>query len=160
MAVATSAVANGGTVWQPSLAWSSTDSNGKETLLPRNILSKGFISARNMQISREGMRQTVLSGSARPLNTLKVTSAGKTGTAEFGNKGLTHAWYTGFAPYENPEIVFSILIEGGGDSFYSSVPVAEEILRGYFNDPLPEGAKLNAAPNLDNLAPGEWSGEH
>jgi penicillin-binding protein 2 len=158
MAVSTAAVVNGGTVWQPKIAWSELDPlTGHETLLPHTVLKKDFISTQNLQVVREGMRQTVQTGSAHPLNTLKVTSAGKTGTAEFGNKGLTHAWYTGFAPYENPEIVFSILIEGGGDSYYSSVPVAEEILRNYFHDPLAPGQKLNSEPDLTNS---EFQGEH
>jgi cell division protein FtsI/penicillin-binding protein 2 len=92
------------------------------------------------------MRQAVLSGSAQPLRSLKVTSAGKTGTAQFGNQGLTHAWFTGFAPYDNPEYVYAILVEGGGESYWSSVPVAEEILRGIFNEPLEPGQKLFSEP--------------
>lgn len=158
IAAATAAIANGGTLWKPQLAWSVIDSeSGKEELLSHQAVSKEFISPENMKVVREGMRETVETGSARPLKTLKVTSAGKTGTAEFGNKGQTHAWYTGFAPYENPELVFAIIIEGGGDSYYSSVPVAEEILRNYFNDPLPPGQKLNSEPDLSNP---EFRGEH
>jgi penicillin-binding protein 2 len=151
MAASTAAVVNGGTLYQPQLAWSTIDPiTGKETLLPHTILNKNFISAANMQVVREGMRDTVTMGSAQPLKTLTVTSAGKTGTAEFGTQNLTHAWYTGFAPYDNPKIVFSILIEAGGDSFYSSEPVAEEILRNYFNDPLAPGQQLNSASPASN----------
>lgn len=158
MATSTAAVANGGTVWQPQLGWSLTDPNtGKETLLPHKSTNNQFISSQNIEVVREGMRQTVLTGSARPLNTLKVTSAGKTGTAEFGTNNQTHAWYTGFAPYDNPQIVFSIMIEAGGESFYSSVPVAEEILRGYFNEPLAPGQKLSADTGI-GLS--EFQGEH
>jgi len=149
MAVATAAIVNGGTVYQPQLAWSTIDpETGTETLLNHKVLYKDFVSAANLQVVREGMRQTVLSGSAQPLNKLKVTSAGKTGTAEFGNQGLTHAWYTGFAPYDNPQIVFSIMIEAGGDSFTSSEPVAEEILRGYFNEPLAPGQSLYSSTGV------------
>lgn len=157
MANAIATIANGGTLYQPQIGWSLTDTQtNKITLLPHTIIADGIIDPKNLQIVREGMRETVLSGSSRPLNTLKVTSAGKTGTAQFGTQGLTHAWYTGFAPYEKPEIAFSILIEGGGESFYSSVPVAEEILRGYFNEPLLPGQSLSASTQL----PGEFSGEH
>ena len=158
MAVGTAAIANGGTTWEPKLVYSTIDpTTNVETVIQPKVLFKDFITQKNIQTVREGMRQTVESGSARPLNTLKVTSAGKTGTAEFGNSGQMHAWYTGFAPYENPQLAFSILIEGGGDSYQSSVPVAEEILRNYFNDPLAPGQKLNSEPNLANS---EFSGEH
>jgi penicillin-binding protein 2 len=158
MAAATAVIANGGTLWKPQLGWSVLDpETQQETLLPHTVLRKDFIAPHHLQTVREGMRQTVESGSARPLNTLKVKSAGKTGTSEFNNdKKLTHAWYTGFAPYENPELVFAILIEAGGDSYESSVPVAEEILRGYFNEPLAPGQKLTSEPNLVNA---EFRGE-
>lgn len=158
MAAATAAVANGGTLWEPHLAAATINpQTNQETSIPPVATRTGFISASNLQVVREGMRETVLSGSARPLNTLKVTSAGKTGTAQFGRENRTHAWYTGFAPYEKPEIVFAIMIEGGGDSFYSSVPVAEEILRGYFNEPLAPDQKPSASTG-ENMA--EFQGEH
>lgn len=157
MANATAAIANGGTLWQPQLAESTLDPvTGKETPLPAKVADNDFISADNMQIVREGMRDTVLSGSARPLNKLVVTSAGKTGTAQFGTQGLTHAWYTGFAPYDHPTLAFAILIEGGGESFYSSVPVAEEILRGAFNEPLQPGQQLFSSTQV----PSDFTGEH
>lgn len=147
MAVATAAVANGGTVWQPSVAEATIDPvTNKVTPIPKKVLAKDFVSPENWKVVQEGMRQTVVSGSAQPLKTLTVASAGKTGTAEFGNKGLTHAWYTGYAPYDKPQLAFAILIEAGGDSFYSSIPVAEEILRNYFGDPLKPGQRLNSAP--------------
>lgn len=44
----------------------------------------------------------------------------------------THAWYIGFAPYENPEIAFVILIEEGGEGSSVATPIASEILKWYF----------------------------
>ena len=62
-----------------------------------------------------------------------ITTAGKTGTAEYcdniaidrgwcrfedivNNAVLpTHSWYVGYAPYENPEIVVSVFIFNGGE---------------------------------------------
>jgi penicillin-binding protein 2 len=160
MANATAAIVNGGTVWQPRIAWSTIDpTTNKETLIPHQSETTDVASPQNLQTVREGMRETVLSGSARPLNTLKVATAGKTGTAEFGTHGLTHAWFTGFAPYDTPELVYAISIEAGGESFNSSLPVTEEILRNYFNDPLPPGGKLNSEPGAIDV-PAEFRGEH
>jgi penicillin-binding protein 2 len=162
MAMATAAVANGGTLYQPHLAKAFVDpATNTETPVIPTALQEKFVSAQNLQVVREGMRQTTQSGSARQLGQLKVTSAGKTGTAQFGNQGLTHAWYVGFAPYEDPKIAFSILIEGGGESFYSSLPVTEEILRGYFNEPLQEGQKLFTEPTAAKTAElaAEFGGE-
>jgi penicillin-binding protein 2 len=156
MALSVSAIANGGTLWKPSIAWSTVNPiTGVETELPHSAIASNFISSDNLQTVREGMRETVLSGSGRPLNQLQVTSAGKTGTAQVGTQGQLNAWYTGFAPYDHPTLAFAILIEGGGESFYSSVPVAEEILRGAFNEPLQPGQKLFA--NTD--VPADYAGE-
>lgn len=84
-------------------------------------------SPENIKVVREGMRQTVTYGTARWLSWLPVKIAGKTGTAQFGTKGATHAWFTSFAPYEEPEIVLTILIEEGGERGGLAVQAAKEI---------------------------------
>jgi len=63
---------------------------------------------------------------------LPVTSAGKTGTAQWSSKKANHAWFTGFAPYENPEIVITVLVEEGGEGSVVGVSVAREIMQWYF----------------------------
>ena len=85
-----------------------------------------------LRVVREGMRETVTSGSAQSLNSLAVSVAGKTGTAQFGSENKTHAWFVSFAPYENPKIALAILVEGGGEGSSSAVPVTKEIYEWYF----------------------------
>lgn len=64
--------------------------------------------------------------------------AGKTGTAEFGevNEDGTysqqHAWYTAFAPYDNPEVVVTVFLEDGGEGTSYAVPVADRAIRAYY----------------------------
>lgn len=84
------------------------------------------------RIVREGMKQAVESGSARRLQQLSVSAGGKTGTAQFGTEDKTHAWFTAFAPYDNPEIAILVLIEGGGAGHEAALPVALETLKWYF----------------------------
>lgn len=132
------AVANGGVLYQPKFLKKIAISEGKpeeqkesfEEVKPK-ILKQGFISAKNLEIVRRGMREAVVSGSSRALFDLPVKAAGKTGTAQFA-KNKTHAWFSGFAPYENPEIVVTVLIEGGGEGSAAAVPVAKEVLKWYF----------------------------
>ncbi len=76
---------------------------------------------------REGMRDVVRYGSARSLSTLSIATAGKTGTAQWSTDKNPHAWFTGFAPYENPEIVVTVLLEEGGEGSQVAVPVARAI---------------------------------
>ena len=55
-------------------------------------------------------------GTAWPLFAFKPQVACKTGTAEYGDKnGKTHAWLVAFAPVDEPQIVISVLVEGGGE---------------------------------------------
>jgi len=73
------------------------------------------------------MRQGVTSGSARWLNDLAEAAAGKTGTAQNIGGRPEHAWFTGFIPYRDPNLVLTILIEEGGEGSSVAVPLAKEI---------------------------------
>ncbi len=140
VASVTNTIANGGTRYAPRLAQAIIDvATGTETAIPPTALARNVIDDQWLSVVREGMRQTVTAGSARPLNTLSVTSAGKTGTAQIrsGDLVLTHAWFTGFAPYDDPRYTVTVLIEAGGDSFRSAVPVARAILAGIFQETPP-----------------------
>jgi len=59
------------------------------------------------------MRETVISpqGTARGLQSMPITSAAKTGTAETSRAETYNNLITLFAPYENPEYVITIIIE-------------------------------------------------
>lgn len=129
----TVAVANGGKLLEPHLVKTILDSNNKviREIKPK-IIRENFIDAYNNNVVREGMRQTVTAGSARSLQTLPVTAAGKTGTAQWSTKKAPHAWFTGFAPYDNPEIVITVMVEEGREGSAVAVPIAREILRWYF----------------------------
>jgi len=56
-----------------------------------------------------------------------VRIAGKTGSAQSGRRGLTHAWFVGFAPAEDPQIAFSVVFEHGGGGGPVAGPVARQI---------------------------------
>ena len=62
------------------------------------------------------------------MSNLPITVAGKTGTAQWNLDEKPHAWWTCFAPYENPEIVVTIFIEEGEEGTKISVPIAKEFL--------------------------------
>lgn len=86
------------------------------------------IAPEHIETVRRGMRAAVTQGSARSLQALSISSAGKTGTAQWSSTKSPHAWFTGFAPYDNPEIVITILVEEGGEGSAMAVPIAREIL--------------------------------
>ncbi|PIY72110.1 hypothetical protein COY87_02690 [Candidatus Roizmanbacteria bacterium CG_4_10_14_0_8_um_filter_33_9] len=62
-----------------------------------------------------------------------ITTGCKTGTAESRDATSTsHAWFTVFAPFENPEIAVTVLVEEGGQGSDVAAPIARDILKAYF----------------------------
>ncbi len=121
----TATIANKGTVYQPHAGHALIDPlTKKQTEIPAKILRNPFISPENIQTVRLGMRDCAISGSCRRLALLPFEAAGKTGTAQWSSTQATHAWFTSFAPFENPEIVVTILVEEGGEGSSAAVPIA------------------------------------
>jgi penicillin-binding protein 2 len=134
IALLTATIANDGILYQPQTVDKIVDGDNNliQDIQPK-IIRQNFIGLENIQTIQKGMRQAVISGSARSLSSLNFKSAGKTGTAQFGSEDKTHSWFTCYAPYENPEIALIVLIEEGGEGHYAALPVAKEILDWYFN---------------------------
>ncbi|MEK7134832.1 MAG: penicillin-binding transpeptidase domain-containing protein, partial [Patescibacteria group bacterium] len=135
LAAAISAIANDGILYKPKIVSKITDTGGNtiEEFKPEIIRSVN-IDKEKLQIVREGMRNAVTEGSVYFLNDLPIKVAGKTGTAQVTNTfRKTNAWFTGFAPYDNPEIALAIVIEGAGEGSTAAVPVAKEVFEWYYN---------------------------
>lgn len=116
---ATGVFATGGEMWTPYL--NAALEPERTRIIPEDVANT----------IKDAMRLTVTYGSARSLNDLPFTSAGKTGTAQWATNQPEHAWFTGFAPYEDPEIVITVIVESGGLGGIST-PIAREVLTWYF----------------------------
>ncbi|HUK89197.1 MAG TPA: penicillin-binding transpeptidase domain-containing protein [Blastocatellia bacterium] len=114
-----------------------------------------FISAQSAAELRKIMRMVVQSGTAAGafahLNG-RIPAAGKTGTADrdvpvydkagnqvvdyvdregrqhYKTQGWTDGWFIGFAPADNPQIAFAVLVENGGQGAHSAAPIAVKII--------------------------------
>ena len=94
-----------------------------------------LITEEESAILRELMTAVVEDGTATKLKGLSYTAAGKTGSAEYNNiKGDSHAWFTGFAPAEDPEVAVTIIVEGAGSGGDYAVPIARRIFDAYFRE--------------------------
>jgi penicillin-binding protein 2 len=134
MTKALSAIANGGRLLAPQLVKEVTNVEGDVVKdFSIKVERDNFISAEHISTVQQGMREAVLYGSGRILADLPVSSAAKTGTAQFFNNQKTHAWFECYAPYENPEIAIVVLVEGGGGGYEIASPIAREILSWYFS---------------------------
>lgn len=132
----TNVFANRGKLMRPYLV-TELRSDNNETVVQKiepEIVRQDFIDDYNLEVVRQGMRQTVTQGSGRALNLLPVKVAGKTGTAQWSSQKNNHAWFTGFAPYNNPELTFTVLVEEGGEGSEVAVPIVRDILAWYFRD--------------------------
>lgn len=131
----TAVIANQGTLYIPHLVIKLLGKNNKVIKnINKKIIRDNFVSKKSLQIVKEGMRDAVTKGSARRLNSLPVKVAGKTGTAQWSTKHPPHAWFTGFAPYNNPQIVITVLVEEGNEGSNISASIAHDILDWYFTD--------------------------
>jgi len=134
MASAIASIANGGKLFSPYLVDKITDSdkNSIKVFKP-NILRDNFIKPENLAVIKKGMREVVTNGTARFLSDLPIAVAGKTGTAQIAGQKNPNAWFVGFAPYDNPQIAFVIMLEDAGEGSSYAVPVAKNILNYYFS---------------------------
>ena len=135
IAVMTAAIANNGKLLTPRIATKITDLEGNLIEQKPTVSTKIPVSKKNLEVIREGMRQAVDNGSATLAKVDGISIAGKTGTAEFiAPDGTTkeHAWFTGFAPFDSPEIVVTVYFDLGQGNLKAS-PIAAEIMRYYLS---------------------------
>ncbi len=126
----TATIANGGKVMQPYILNEIIDKDGKVIVRGEpKVLAENQFDPNYIKIVQEGMRQTVTLGSGRSLLNVGVEVAGKTGTAQFDASDLsrTHAWFTSYAPYNDPQIALTVLTEGAGEGHAAAVPVAKDV---------------------------------
>ncbi len=159
----TATVANGGTQYRPQLIEKITDPDGNilEKFEPVVVdtLKKG--EKRFLKLIRNGMEEVVQGrhGTARKVRIKGLTIGGKTGTAQVVRlkqykhlkekdipyKYRDHAWFTCYAPAEDPEIAVTVLVEHGLHGGSGAGPVARAILEAYFSDRLQKAAEANKA---------------
>jgi penicillin-binding protein 2 len=110
-----------------------------------------------------GMFAVVNEGTGRMSQVAGIEICGKTGTAQLasntvlkgtrlGREMKDNAWFVGFAPRQNPEIVVVALVEGGLHGATAAAPIARDLIKTYF-----EKKSKSAPPQL--VARGVLSGE-
>lgn len=156
-------LANKGTYYKPHLVdYLSSHLTGVPTYIsPPKQEIKG-IDPQFYDIVREGMRQVMDGGTGWLGKVHKIEMAGKTGTAQ-NPHGDSHAWFMTFAPYKNPEIAVSVIVENGGGGGAVAAPIARKFLEMYFYNKIsPPRPIMQAKPaeeltiepiNLDNFLP-------
>jgi len=127
------AITGEGEIYKLHLAKKVISADGKTVKeIKPEIYRKLNFSPDTFKIVKEGLRQTILKGTGWRANIKGLAVAGKTGTAQ-NPQGETHAWFIGFAPYENPEVCITVFLENGGEGGEAAAPIALAMLEKYFN---------------------------
>ena len=90
-------------------------------------------SREHLAIVQDALYQTVNGryGTGTAASLPNVAVYGKTGSAENHMGKTTHAWFAGYASWENPEIAFCIFLENGGHGGSAAAPIARKIVQLY-----------------------------
>ncbi|HIV85275.1 MAG TPA: hypothetical protein H9900_00510 [Candidatus Monoglobus merdigallinarum] len=127
-----STVLNRGTRYRLHLVKRVGDYDTGETVMENSaeVLSENEISSETLEAVKDGMRQVVRYGTASSVfSDCEYGVGGKTGTAEVSD-GADNVLFTGFAPYDDPEIVVAAVVEHGASSSYAA-KIGREIFDEY-----------------------------
>ncbi|MBV9492074.1 MAG: penicillin-binding protein 2 [Verrucomicrobia bacterium] len=136
MAMIAATVANGGTVYKPSLIYQVQEAGGTIARRPAKVrgdlLRDNDLTKDQIEMVRKGMWRVVndAGGTGAKARVAGITVAGKTGTAQFWRDGKkdNHTWFIAFAPYENPKIALAVLVQGAKAGGQVPAPVAAKII--------------------------------
>ncbi len=128
------AVANWGNIMKPEIVREIKNQDGKVTKhFDPVILSQLPFDHNTLDIVRQGMRQTVLSGTSTLLQDVPAALAAKTGTAQITGHAL-NSLFTVFGPYEDPDITMTVLVENINQSQGLAIRVANDFMLWYFKE--------------------------
>lgn len=134
MNLITAAIANKGVLMTPYVVDRVESVGGDIISTSRPSVYGELLDEEIADMMSELMREVVVSGTATRLRDgVPYEAAGKTGSAEFSNdKSRSHAWFTGFAPINDPQIAVTVIVEDGGSGGETAVPIARRIFDSYF----------------------------
>ena len=129
MALVAAAVANGGTIMQPTLIDRIVDPDGKVIQRSEPDTWKEAMTPKTAAELTAMMTAVVQGGTGVAAQIPGVQVAGKTGTAETGRTGENDTWFIAFAPAENPQVAVAVALSNqSGTGGATAAPIAKEII--------------------------------
>ncbi|MDR3071707.1 MAG: penicillin-binding protein 2 [Endomicrobium sp.] len=133
MACIMSAVANKGLRYKPYIVDKVVDFEGNEIYKHElKFDDKLELSDKTWTLLHQALLESVENGTGRRCKLEGIKIAGKTGTAQ-NSQGKDHAWFTSYAPADNPEIVIAVIVEHVGGGGLNAAPICKKIYEAYFN---------------------------
>lgn len=134
-ALITAAIANNGVLMRPCLLDHVENGAGDVVKDFSPEVWGELMTPREAEILKTMMKQVVTEGTGSALRDADYTAAGKTGSAQFETGKDSHAWFTGFAPAEDPRIVVTVIVEEGGSGGQTAAPVARKLFDALLSTP-------------------------
>ncbi len=139
MAMVSAGIANGGEVMTPNLVRrvrsADLDVISEPSPRPFSTAVSGDVAAQLTTM----MEAVVADGTGRQAQIPGVRVAGKTGTAQQGGGRSPHAWFTSFAPADDPQVAVAVVVEDGGrlgdetSGGRVAAPIAREVMEAVIN---------------------------
>ena len=142
IAMMTSAVSNGGRLLKPAIVKEIVSYEGEKKFKHTPVVSGEIpVDDEMLELIKDALVGVVNEpgGTGRAARLKDITVAGKTGTAQVvsldtqneSREHKDHAWFTSYAPAEDPEIAVTVLIEHGGKGGAVAAPLARKIIEVY-----------------------------
>jgi penicillin-binding protein 2 len=149
VAAMVAAVGNGGTRYRPQVVeMIAADPAQPEWSFEPSVAGQLPISADDLSVIQGSMYRVTSSreGTAyEPFDGLALPVAGKTGTAESGQR-LPHAWFAGYAPADDAEIAIAVIVENSGEGAAYAAPLFRQVVEAYFGiEPEPDATPTATA---------------
>ena len=147
------AIANGGTIWKPTVAKAIISNNGKviKSFQPE-ALGNIDVKPETIAFLHEALHEVTVSGTAAgAFAGFPVATAGKTGTAQVFGKNPNgrakddSAWYASFAPVDKPRYAVVMMVSQGGFGASTSAVGVRQIYNAIFGA---KGSKVDPAAEL------------
>jgi len=127
----TSGFAMDGTIYKPHLLYKIVDQNTGRTVFEKQpeILRETTFDQKYLDFMKSTLEKVISSpsGTGKKARINGVRVAGKTGTSE-NPHGDTHAWFTAYAPAEDPKVAIIVMVENGGEGGIVSAPIAKRVM--------------------------------
>jgi peptidoglycan glycosyltransferase len=139
VALTSAAIANGGVLMRPYLVQQvlSADLQTIDRATPERL--GVAVSPATASTLTSMLTSVVDNGTGQPARIDGVQVAGKTGTAEQGNGKPPHAWFTSFAPANDPKVAVAVVVEDGGNAGNEAAggrlagPIAKAVMEAVLN---------------------------
>jgi penicillin-binding protein 2 len=145
-------IANKGVLHRPHIAnYLYNELSGARHFFPKETDYIKGISDEVYDLIREAMRRVVAGGTGWRGAVPGIEVAGKTGTSQ-NPHGDAHAWYIGFAPFDDPMIAIAVIVENGGGGGAVAAPIASKCMEKFFyNRLLPRAVVKKDTTTTDTL---------